>query len=210
MRGTFRDRHGRWVHGMRWTRRGRRAFLRADERCYRGRRSRVVLTPRRWRQVVWILFTRRWWQKSPVTKESAKETVTPSRAGMPGDSGATVVTNARATYFYTRGCGCIGHPAFPTPSMFRAKRLANLGQSMSRERGVVFSTVARMSAAISGHSSSRISLRSCGLQPCHPNSRILPSNRARSWRLPRHICGSRRWRRECRSGRSAENHYSRD
>ena len=36
---------------------------------------------------------------------------------MPGDPGATVVTNARAYYHYTRGCGCNGHPAFPTPSM---------------------------------------------------------------------------------------------
>jgi hypothetical protein len=36
---------------------------------------------------------------------------------MPGDPGATVVTNARAYYNYTRGCGCNGHPAFPTPSL---------------------------------------------------------------------------------------------
>ena len=43
--------------------------------------------------------------------------LTPSRAGMPGDPGATVVTNARAYYHYTRGCGCNGHPAFPTPSL---------------------------------------------------------------------------------------------
>jgi hypothetical protein len=41
----------------------------------------------------------------------------PSRAGMPGDPGATVVTNARATYHYTRGCGCNGHPAFPAPPL---------------------------------------------------------------------------------------------
>ena len=44
-RGAFRDRHGREV-GMRWTRAApkTRALI-------RGRRSRVVLTPRRWRQV---------------------------------------------------------------------------------------------------------------------------------------------------------------
>jgi UDP-N-acetylenolpyruvoylglucosamine reductase len=36
---------------------------------------------------------------------------------MPGDPGATVVTNARAYYHTTRGCGCNGHPAFPTPSL---------------------------------------------------------------------------------------------
>src|ERR1700761_9346948 len=86
-----------------------------DEGRGRGRRSRVVLTPRRWRQVDGAI-RQRWWQTSPVTRKSTKKTVTPSRAGMPGDSGATVVTNARAYYHYTRGCGCIGHPAFPTPS----------------------------------------------------------------------------------------------
>jgi hypothetical protein len=38
---------------------------------------------------------------------------------MPGDPGATVVTNARAYYHYTRGYGCNGHPAFPTPFVGR-------------------------------------------------------------------------------------------
>ena len=42
-----------------------------DGRCQCGRRSRVVLTPRRWCQVRGE--TRgRWWQESPVTRESAK------------------------------------------------------------------------------------------------------------------------------------------
>src|SRR5580692_7592103 len=43
--------------------------------------------------------------------------LTPLRAGMPGDPGATVVTNACAFYHCARGCGCNGHPAFPTPSL---------------------------------------------------------------------------------------------
>src|SRR5260370_29608716 len=42
----------------------------------------------------------------------------PLRAGMPGDSGATVVTTLCLLPMH-RGCGCIGHPAFPTPSMGR-------------------------------------------------------------------------------------------
>ena len=42
----------------------------------------------------------------------------PSRAGMPGDPGGPVVTNSCA-FFCTRGCGCIGRPAFPTPSWGR-------------------------------------------------------------------------------------------
>jgi hypothetical protein len=54
-----------------------------DERHGRGRRSRVVLTPRRWRQVGGKISRRRWWQESPVTKESAKETVN-HRAGKAG------------------------------------------------------------------------------------------------------------------------------
>src|SRR6476469_5713897 len=64
-------------------------------RC--GRRSRVVLTPRRWRQVC-AKERRRRWQKSPVTGESTKETVKTIARGMPGVSGVTVVTNARAFY----------------------------------------------------------------------------------------------------------------
>src|SRR6267154_1488445 len=41
----------------------------------------------------------------------------PLRAGMPGDSGVLVVTRVRSTNTKcTRGRGCNGHPAFPTPS----------------------------------------------------------------------------------------------
>ena len=58
-------------------------------------------------------FRWRGWQKSPVTRESAKETVKTIARGMPVISGVTVVTNARATYHTTRGCGRIGRPAFP-------------------------------------------------------------------------------------------------
>ena len=46
-----------------------------------------------------------------------RKPLTPSRAGMPGDPGATVVTNACVYYSYTRGCGCNGHPAFPAPPL---------------------------------------------------------------------------------------------
>jgi hypothetical protein len=38
---------------------------------------------------------------------------------MPGVSGVTVVTNARAYYHYTRGCGRTKRPAFPAPSVER-------------------------------------------------------------------------------------------
>ena len=59
---------------------------------------------------------------------------------MPGDSGATVVTNARAYYHYTRGCGCIGHPAFPTPFVGREAH-AQLGRYPRRENAEVYLAV---------------------------------------------------------------------
>src|SRR6202011_1811347 len=57
-------------------------------------------------------------------------------------SGVTVVTNARAYYQYTRGCGRIGRPAFPAPSdreggTFRQK----LARNMRRDREAVSLTV---------------------------------------------------------------------
>jgi hypothetical protein len=66
-KGAFRDRHERKV-GMRWTRAAPKTRALP---C--GRRSRVVLTPRRWRQVLekQASWGRRW-QTSPVAGESAK------------------------------------------------------------------------------------------------------------------------------------------
>jgi hypothetical protein len=49
-----------------------------DEQRQRGQRSRVVLTPRRWRQGRGAIRERRW-QKSPVTGESAKQPLKPLR-----------------------------------------------------------------------------------------------------------------------------------
>jgi hypothetical protein len=56
-----------------------------------GRRSRVVLTPRRWCQIGGAIRRRRW-QTSPVTGESTKETVKTIERGKPGVSGEPVVT----------------------------------------------------------------------------------------------------------------------
>src|ERR1019366_5434002 len=63
------------------------------------------------------VFWGRRWQQSPVTGESTKETVNTIACGNAGCPGATVVTNACVLLPYTRGCGCNGHPAFPTPSL---------------------------------------------------------------------------------------------
>ncbi len=63
-----------------------------DGQRRRGRRSRVVPTPRRWCQIGGKLSRRRRWQTSPVTGESTKETVKTIARGMPGQTGVTVVT----------------------------------------------------------------------------------------------------------------------
>jgi hypothetical protein len=102
---------------MRWTR--TTLLTRA---CACGRRSRVVLMPRRWHQAPEKqAFRGRRWQTSPVTGESAKETVKTIARGMPDVSGVTVVTNACAFYHCTRGCGRAERPAFPAPSDSRGR-----------------------------------------------------------------------------------------
>ena len=129
-RGALRGRHERWG-GMRWTRGN------ADERCHSGRRRRVVLTPRCWRQAGGTLRRRRW-QTSPVTGESAKKAVKTIVQGRPGISGEPVVT--------TLVCFIISHarlrvhraPGFPCALCFqRGKQLSNLGRAAPRGGGSV-------------------------------------------------------------------------
>ena len=86
-----------------------------DERAICGRRSRVVLTPRRWRQVRRKRFRRRGWQESPVTRESAEEAVNTIACGNAGCPGATVVTNARAYYSTRAAAGATGTRHSPLP-----------------------------------------------------------------------------------------------
>jgi hypothetical protein len=87
-----------------------------------GRRSRVVLTPRRWRQVLEKQASRgRWWQTSPVTRESTEETVKTIAQGNAGCPGEPVVTTVCFLPLHT-DCGCSGRPAFPAPSLEGRKR----------------------------------------------------------------------------------------
>ena len=75
-------------YGMRWTQ-----TARLTSALPRGRRSRVVLTPRRWRQVLEKQTSQgRRWQESPVTEEITKETVKTIAQGRPDCSGEPVVT----------------------------------------------------------------------------------------------------------------------
>src|SRR6266516_4871208 len=55
---------------------------------------------------------------------------------MPDVSGASAVNTGVHTQLTMRtpGCGCIGHPAFPAPSLQRAKRFqTKLGRGLRRE-----------------------------------------------------------------------------
>jgi hypothetical protein len=86
----------------------------------RGRRSRVVLTPRRWCQV----FVESNFRESDGGKRArspgrARSKPINHRAGNAGSSWRTCGNYARVLFlFRTRGCGCGGHPAFPAPSAF--------------------------------------------------------------------------------------------
>jgi hypothetical protein len=110
-RGAARDRHERGTGCG-----GRECAF--DEWRESGRRSRVVLTPRRWRSSLREIADDG--DKQARSPGSTKEPVKTIARGMPGDSGVTVVTNARV-YYITRGCGRIERPAFPAPSDWRGR-----------------------------------------------------------------------------------------
>jgi len=57
-RGAFRERHERGLDAM-------DAAAAQDERRQSGRRSRVVLTPRRWRQVCGVMISQTMVAKKP-------------------------------------------------------------------------------------------------------------------------------------------------
>ncbi len=56
--------------------------------------------------------------KEPFRRGARRKPLKPLRAGTSGDSGVLVVARVRSTTTKcTRGRGCQGHPAFPTPSL---------------------------------------------------------------------------------------------
>jgi hypothetical protein len=132
-----RPTEGRWPSsltrgGMRWT---RAALLTRARAC--GRQSRVVLTPRRWRQVRGgIRETTE--TKEPELRGEHEISRKPLRAGMPGDFRWTCGDYARVLFtFCTRGCGCIGRPAFPTPSSGRMSSCMTRTQRAAGSRSCV-------------------------------------------------------------------------
>jgi hypothetical protein len=85
VRGALRGRHDSLARDA------MDAAMSNDERHCGGRRSRVVLMPRRWHQVGGESCKRRW-QESPVTGEITKETVKTIARGVPECFGVPVVT----------------------------------------------------------------------------------------------------------------------
>src|SRR5712664_3080969 len=74
----------------------------------------------------------------------------PLRAGMPGDPGGPVVNTRVLPAHCTRGCGCNGHPAFPTPSLGRKinaqlGRIAPRGAKLYRRTMLLFGVCAKCS-----------------------------------------------------------------
>jgi hypothetical protein len=88
-----------------------------DERCSCGRRSRVVLVPRRWDQALWC--ARRRWLKSPVHRGEHEAAVNTNRAGKAGSLRLNLWCLTRVLTYCTRGRGCNQHPAFPAPDFWR-------------------------------------------------------------------------------------------
>src|SRR3954470_5491013 len=101
----------------------------------RGRRSRVVLTPRRWRQVLRSDAQDDGDNQARSPGRSRRKPLKPLCAGMPGNPALPVVTNSYAFLLCMRGCGCVGTRHSPRPSW--ANFLHNSGAFAPRERGCV-------------------------------------------------------------------------
>ena len=79
-----------------------------DERHEGGRRSRVVLTPRRWCQVRGGISANDGGKRARSPGRARYKPLKPLRAGMPGCSGGPVVTNARVYYTPRAAAGASG------------------------------------------------------------------------------------------------------
>src|SRR3984957_17374761 len=113
-----------------------------------GRRRRVVLTPRRWRQVGGRDFTDDGGKKAR-SPGRARNKPQNHRAGNAGCSGVPVVTNSCVFYLCTRGCGRFGRPAFPVPSVLsRVEIPGQLGRATLRDRGGVFKSAISLKSEI--------------------------------------------------------------
>jgi hypothetical protein len=115
-RGATRDRHGR---GTGCGGRGRRQ---RRERLIRGRRSRVVLTPRRWRQVGGSNSADDGDKKARSPGRARRKPLKPLRGECRAFSGVTVVTNARVYYTTRAAAGASGARHSLRPLFFEGQR----------------------------------------------------------------------------------------
>jgi len=90
-RGAYRDRHGRGAGCGGRGSVGRANSAQTNGACC-GRQSRVVLTPRRWRQVRGNFPRNDGGKKARSPGRARNKPLKPLRAGMPGESGGPVVT----------------------------------------------------------------------------------------------------------------------
>src|SRR4051794_38850261 len=131
-RGAFRDRHERGA-GC-----GGRGSVDKTNDAGCGRRSRVVLTPRRWRQARQAIDERRW-QKSPVTGESTKEAVKTIARGRPGEPGEPVVTNSSCFIYFAREAAGASSTRLSLRPLFRGRsKYTTRALIAPRDRGRVF------------------------------------------------------------------------
>jgi hypothetical protein len=100
-RGAARDRHGRGAGCG-----GRSGAI--DEQRQGGRRSRVVPTPRRWRQVGGSNSAGDGDKKARSPERARRKPLKPLRGECRVISGVTVVTNARALYPTRAAAGALG------------------------------------------------------------------------------------------------------
>ena len=154
------SRSSRTRGGMRWTR-----SLANDERRRRGRRSRVVLAPRRWRQVRGKQnFSRAMVARKPGHQGERGVSRNPSRRESRTASAEPVCSCAFFVSLCTRDRGCSAHPAFPAPSRcFRGREFYSKARAKCAARS-----------------------RRCDLEIAKPCTLISPpTTRPCAWRGPR-------------------------
>jgi hypothetical protein len=176
-RGAYRDRHGRGA-GC-----GGREDA-ADEQRMRGRRSRVVLTPRRRRQVGGSNSADDGDKKARSPGRARRKPLKPLRAGMPGDPGATVVTNARAFYTPRAAAGATGTRHSPRP-LLGERSMHDSGASRRENADVYLNDVVASEAT---KQSIRPSFRDGALAPdlrCAITHRGISRFRVRCFASPR-------------------------
>jgi hypothetical protein len=155
--------------GMRWT---RAALLTRALSC--GRRSRVVLTPRRWRQASQKCLRGDGGKKARSPGRARNKLLKPLRAGMPGDPGATVVTTLVCFLPLRTRLRVQRAPGIPH-ALIGAQGFScnNSGARASRDRECMFDECARHTLCrrrrlvVEQRCASHKQLLDCFAEPCH-------------------------------------------